>query len=61
MRLTIELDLNNAAFEDGGAEEVARILESVASRIPDPLKETNGDLSLHDYNGNYCGSARIEG
>lgn len=60
MRLTIIIDLDNAAFEDAGAEEVARILASVAERIPDPLDETRGGpLSLHDANGNYCGTAEI--
>jgi hypothetical protein len=60
MTLTIKIDLDNAAFEDGGADEVARILASVASRIPDPLGPTNGTLSLHDANGNHCGTAEIE-
>lgn len=59
MKLTITIDLDNAAFEDGGAEDVARILASVAERIPDPLTETNGPLNLHDYNGNHCGTAEI--
>lgn len=59
MKLVIEMSLDNAAFEDGGAEEVARILASIASRIPDPLSETNGALSLHDANGNRVGTAEI--
>lgn len=54
------MDLDNAAFEEGGAEEVGRILASIAERIPDPLRDTNGEYSLHDANGNYCGSARID-
>lgn len=60
MTLTIKLDLDNAAFQDGGAEEVARILADVASRIPDPLDQTGGELSLHDFNGNHVGFARID-
>lgn len=59
MKLTITIDLDNAAFEDGGAEEVGRILADVASRIPDPLDQTGGALSLHDINGNHCGTAEI--
>lgn len=59
MELTIKITLDNAAFEDGGAEEVGRILADVTSRIPDPLRSTNGQLMLHDANGNYCGSAEI--
>lgn len=59
MKLIIELALDNAAFEEGGADEVRRILESVASRIPDPLDQTGGTLSLHDANGNWVGTAEI--
>lgn len=59
MKLAITIDLDNAAFEDGGAEEVARILASVAERIPDPLSSTDGALNLHDANGNHCGTAEI--
>lgn len=59
MKLTITIDLDNAAFADGGAEEVVRILASVAERIPDPLSSTGGPLNLHDYNGNHCGTAEI--
>lgn len=57
MKLTITLNLDNAAFEDGGADEVGRILASVASRIPDPLQAAA--LILHDANGNRCGEAAI--
>ncbi len=59
LQLRVFLDLDNAAFEDGGAEEVARILADLASRIPDPLDQTGGTLSLHDANGNNCGHAEI--
>lgn len=59
MELVIRMDLDSAAFEDGQSEEIGRILASIAERIPEPLRETNGALSLHDSNGNYCGSAEI--
>jgi hypothetical protein len=58
MKLVIKIDLDNAAFEDYGAEEVGRILASIAERIPDPLRLSER-LSLHDANGNYCGEAEI--
>lgn len=61
MTLRIKINLDNAAFEDGGAAEVARILADLAERIPDPLDATNGKLSLHDANGNYVGEAEIIG
>jgi hypothetical protein len=60
MTLTIKIELNNAIFADAGVEEVARLLESVASRIPDPIAKTNGRYSLHEANGNYCGHFEIK-
>lgn len=60
MKLTIEMDLNSAAFDDAGAYEVGRILADLATRIPDPLRDTNGELVLHDFNGNNVGFARID-
>ena len=60
MTLTITLELDNSAFEDGGYREVRRILTDLAERLPDPLDQTRGDLGLHDANGNYVGSASIK-
>ena len=62
MKLTIEIDLDNAAFADlnDGTHEVARILLDIIERIPEPLDQTDGDLSLHDVNGNHVGFARID-
>lgn len=59
MKLLIEIDLDNAIFEDEGAAEVERLLLSVASRIPDPPAQTAGRYSLHEANGNYCGHFEI--
>ena len=59
VELTITINLDNAAFTEGGADEVGRILASIAERVPDPLDQTGGALSLHDANGNYVGEAEI--
>lgn len=59
MKLVISMELDNAAFEQDGSAEVARILENVAGRLPEPLHQTNGTLSLHDFNGNHVGTAEI--
>lgn len=59
MKLKIEIELDNAAFEDNGPEEVTRILECLASRLPDPPALTGQELSCHDVNGNWVGYARI--
>ncbi len=60
MKLRIEIELDNAVFQEDGIEEVTRLLDDVASRLPDPLDQTGGELVLHDANGNYCGFARID-
>lgn len=60
MQLTIKLTLDNAAFKEGQTEEVCRILTDLCTRLPDPLRDTNGDLNLHDANGNHVGTARVE-
>ena len=58
MKLSIEIELDNAAFLDD-ADEIGRILSDVAERLPFPLRDTGGALSLHDCNGNWVGSAEI--
>lgn len=60
MKLTIKIELDSAAFQDDGIAEVERLFASIASRLPDPLDQTGGELNLHDANGNHCGTAEIE-
>ncbi len=63
MKLTIEIDLDNAAFEDNGVNEVERILTDLCERLPTAPQygETHKDSGymLHDSNGNYVGEAHI--
>jgi len=47
----------NAAFEDGSAEEVARILRTVA----DALENGTRAAPLHDINGNQVGRFDLTG
>lgn len=49
LKLTIET--GNAAFDDGGAHECARILRAAA----DALERGTRGAPLHDYNGNKVG------
>jgi hypothetical protein len=53
-KLTIDTD--NAAFEDGGNDEVARILRKLADRVEygDRLADDNG--ACLDANGNRVGT-----
>jgi hypothetical protein len=63
MKLQVEIELDNAAFQSGtghrGIREVRRILTDITTRLPLPLKETAGELILHDVNGNWAGYARV--
>lgn len=60
MQLKITIDLGNAAFEDGGTDELDRILSELANRLPEP-SDANGSefVNLYDVNGNHCGAAEI--
>ncbi len=60
MKLTITLELGNAALVDEGTEEVRRILDGLCDRLPEPLAETTAPLNLRDGNGNWVGEAVIE-
>lgn len=57
MKLSLDLNSNNAAFEDSGEFEVARILRDVADRIESGSTEGR----LRDVNGNNVGSWFLEG
>lgn len=59
MKLTITLELDNAALADGGTEEVRRILDSLCDRLPEPL-DIASNINLHDINGNWVGVADIQ-
>lgn len=56
MRFCLDIDLQNAAFEDDRAAEVARILREIAGKImpSDMVPGSNG--RIRDCNGNACGS-----
>lgn len=62
MKIIIEIETGNAAFEDMGIEaEVGWILQDLSRRINDGL--TNAPLAgvkVRDSNGNTVGSVRIE-
>jgi hypothetical protein len=54
MTITITIQADNAAFEDGGYREVAHVLQK-AVRLDGPIVE--GDhISLYDSNGNKVGA-----
>ncbi len=57
-RLTISIDLDNAAFEDDFGGEIQRILEDVAARVP--TRAGFGDCVIYDINGNHVGTFNVD-
>ncbi len=63
MRAQINIEMDNAAFEEAGAgNELARILRELAERIDyqdaEDLAQA-GPVGLRDYNGNTVGRLEV--
>ena len=54
--LTVEIETNNAAFEDNCPQETARILRDLADRIENGLGSGQDSGALLDINGNRVGN-----
>jgi len=64
MKITITIDMGNAAFEESRAAEVARMLRELATKLDrdDGLQEMcwhGGKHRLRDINGNTCGKVFV--
>jgi hypothetical protein len=59
MTFTLEINCNNAAFDDEGHAEVARILRELAERLE--ADESIKQVPLQDINGNRVGLASFQG
>ena len=57
MKIRIEINCDNAAFEDDPATEVERILKNLTGKLRLPGME---DLPLMDINGNKVGTLTVE-
>lgn len=56
MRFTLEIKMDNAAFEDDPSCEVSRILRDAAKRIDGhPHFSPGHEQPLYDINGNHVG------
>jgi len=56
MNIKVEINTDNAAFEDNESQETARILRSLAERIDGHPHFSPGHCQpLRDYNGNEVG------
>ncbi len=61
MKLTIEMSLDNAAFEDGGTDELKRAVSAALEKMRGHWADAGGaEANIRDINGNKCGTARIE-
>lgn len=62
MKLTIEIDMSSAAFEDNEVAEVRRILQEVDRRLDwSGFTDFEGEgWRLRDLNGNRCGLGRVD-
>lgn len=63
MDITITINLDNAAFHEGGdpGPEVARILEALAARLEGSIAiEPGQSQNLRDINGNKCGYFEVK-
>jgi hypothetical protein len=64
MKLTIEINIEGAAFEDYPAAEIDRILNRAGAKISNALGYAPDveefECKLLDYYGNSCGSVKLE-
>lgn len=58
--ITIKIRTGDAAIQENGPEEVARILRSIAKTFEDSYLQ-DGTGSVRDYNGNTIGSVVVSG
>lgn len=59
MHFTMEVNLDNAAFREGGNVELIRLLHDTMDRLPFELSPS--EAACRDSNGNTCGEWRITG
>lgn len=61
MKLTITIQMDNAAFEDAPACELGRILGGLVDDLKNgqELQKAGDVVSLRDINGNTVGKARV--
>lgn len=55
---TLTIDTDNAAFEDGAGDEIARICRDVAGRV-EGLANTDFRGGVSDFNGNTVGRFQL--
>ena len=59
MKATIEIEMDNAAFDDGSGRELARILGELAAKVSRVEITPGRGWNLFDVNGNKVGTVEI--
>jgi len=59
MKLRVTIELDNAAFEPGPGQEVARILRGLADWSEDQGLLAGESIKLLDINGNHVGKVEV--
>ena len=61
MNITIQINTDNSAFEDGNtAYELSEILEKATNRIMEDVEKYGScEFSLFESNGNRCGTVTV--
>ena len=59
MKVTIEFDTDNAAFDDGFHMEITRVMKSAKDVLSESCNNTNINRQLIDSNGNRIGYVTI--
>ena len=63
MELTVNIGMDNAAFEPHPGDEAARILRNLADKLDgvDFADDYDCNIRLIDFNGNSVGTATVRG
>ncbi len=61
MKLTVKIEMDNAAFEDVNGNEASRILTWLSEQIRDWALQPKEGGPLRDINGNVIGEWRVTG
>lgn len=59
MRLKIEIQMDNAAFEENAGGQCALILKGLAARLQDACLDEEYHHGLYDENGNKVGALKV--
>ncbi len=59
MKFTVEIDCDNADFDESPGWAIADLLEDIAERLRETGQYPENDITLRDLNGNLVGIAKL--